>query len=534
MNEFANNARLCVSVAESTARRLEEKIVGANAAADVIELRLDHLPRAEFDAARRRLNEILAARRSSFIITLRARDEREPGARENGLQIDEAERFEFWREDFVKLIRANPTREILGDIEFDLVKRLAQENVFDDELWWRVICSHHNFEGVPPNLDAIFDALKATPARILKIAVAAQDAADCISVFQLLKRAHRELKPQGREMIALAMSAGGLVTRILSPAHGAFLTYAALEESKRTAPGQITARAMRDLYRVKEINAQTQVFGLIGAPVAHSLSPQIHNAALREKRTDGVYIPFETRDVDLFFARMANPKTREMDWQLRGLSVTAPHKQAVLKHLDWLDEAAREIGAVNTIVIEDDEMRGFNTDADAALAPLAQFQTDAGIFANLRFAVLGAGGAARAVVYSLSRRGARVCIFARSIERGAALAREFAVDFAPLDENVSYGDFDVAINATPLGTRGASETKTPATASQLTGAQIVYDLVYNPAETRFMREGRAAGCRVIGGLEMLVAQAAAQFKLWTGADAPIDLMRAAAQQAIAN
>ncbi|GAC1395781.1 MAG: hypothetical protein NVSMB56_10070 [Pyrinomonadaceae bacterium] len=496
-------------------------------------MRLDRLLRAEFEAVKRNFDVLLAASSARpLILTLRTQTQREPDARDSGLNFDEDERRAFWLENFTNLIKAHPAREIFGDIELDLVNRFAINNSFDNSLWQRVICSHHDFAGVPQNLDVIFDEMKRTPARILKLAVRAVDVTDCLYVFRLLEQSARDLKSHGRGLIALAMSESGLMTRVLSPSHGAFLTYAAADSLHRTAPGQLTAREMREIYRVQNISRETQIFGLVGSPVAHSISPQMHNAALCAKQIDGVYLPFEVRDADDFFKRMVHPRTREIAWNLRGLSVTAPHKQAALKYLDVVDEAAREIGAVNTIIVKDNELHGYNTDAAAALVPLREFQDADGRLKNLRVAILGAGGATRAVLWGLRKRGASVCVFARDEKRGQHLAEDFNADFAMLDENSCFEHFDVVINATPLGTRGKQQDETPVVASQLAGAPLVYDLIYNPTQTKFMREGRVAGCRVVGGLPMLVAQAAAQFELWTKTDAPVELMNEAATRTL--
>jgi shikimate dehydrogenase len=266
--------------------------------------------------------------------------------------------------------------------------------------------------------------------------------------------------------------------------------------------------------------------GLVGSPVAHSVSPHMHNAAFSARAMDAVYIPLEVGDVRAFILRMAHPRTRELVWNLRGLSVTAPHKSAVMPELDSIEPAAQEIGAVNTIVVEGDALRGYNTDARAALAPLTGLLK----LREARVAVVGAGGAARAVLWSLREWCARPTVFARDKERARPTAETFDVPCYALD-GARFDNFDLVINTTPLGTRGARETETPVEAFQLRGARAAYDLVYNPRETRFMREARAAGCEIIlGGLPMLVAQAAAQFKLWTGRDAPLEAMTTAAEQ----
>nr|MBA3804447.1 shikimate dehydrogenase [Acidobacteriota bacterium] len=311
---------------------------------------------------------------------------------------------------------------------------------------------------------------------------------------------------------------------------GSFLTYAPLDDAPATAPGQMSATALNDLYRIRRINEQTEIMGLMGSPVAHSVSPQMHNAAFAARRLNAVYIPFEVRDAVEFIRRMVHPRSRELDWNLRGLSVTAPHKSAVMELLDHLEPPAREIGAVNTIVVVDDGLVGYNTDAEAFLAPLKSRNL---CLSGARCALIGAGGAARSALWALQKEGAAVTMFARNVDAARPLAGKFGAICSKL-ENARFGDFDLVINATPLGTRGQHENETPARAGQLRGARCAYDLVYNPPETRFIREAREAGCETIGGLAMLVAQAAEQFKLWTGEDAPLDVMGEAAARALAS
>jgi shikimate dehydrogenase len=181
-------------------------------------------------------------------------------------------------------------------------------------------------------------------------------------------------------------------------------------------------------------------------------------------------------------------------------------------------------------VVEGDELHGHNTDAEGFQAPLAQRLGDLG---RASCAVIGAGGAASAAVWALRQAGAEVKLFVRNAASGLALAERFDVAWSELT-NASLAGFDVVVNATPLGTAGEREAETPATARQLRGARLAYDLVYNPLETKFLREARAAGCETLGGLAMLVAQGEAQFRLWTGAAAPAAVMRAAAERKLAQ
>ncbi len=504
-----NQPRICVPVCERYARDLPQAIARAAQVADIIELRLDYLEPAELEATMRDLPQLLRACAHPVILTLRSREQ--GGHCE--LNIDE--RFAFWRNYFSR----DDARADFADIELDLVFGCMKEQKLD---WSRVICSHHDFVGVPQDLEKIYERMVATPARILKIAVQADEITDCLPIFHLLQRARRE----GREMIAIAMGEAGIATRILAPSRRAFLTYGAQDEAHQTAPGQISAKDLRDLYRVHQLNERTEITGIIGAPVAHSVSPHMHNAAFAARNVDAVYVPFEVRNLKVFIRRMAHPYTRELEWNLRGLSVTAPHKSEVIEHLDWIEPAAHEIGAVNTIVFEDDALHGYNTDAGAFLAPLKNMVGD---LRDARCAIIGAGGASRGVLCSLRHAGANATVFARNEARAQKLAEQFAAGARKLD-SANFKNFDVVINATPLGTRGTSENETPATASQLEGASIAYDLVYNPHETCFLREARRAGCKVIGGLPMLVGQAAAQFELWTKETAPHDIMREAAEK----
>jgi len=472
-------------------------------------VRLDGLESLELETNANRITKLLEKSACESILTFR------PAEQGGQRQLSDETRYAFWSSAIFS--------ESFFDVELDLAERLnsteASQPLPID--WSRTICSHHDFAGVPAKLEQIYDRLARTPARVLKIAVQANDATDCLPVFHLLARARTE----GREMVAIAMGTSGLATRILGPSRGAFLTYAFLENSEPIAPGQISARELSEVYRLDQIDHRTQVFGLIGLPVSHSLSPLMQNAAFAATGKNAVYIPFEVHDAQAFMRRMVHPRTRELDWNIRGLSVTAPHKFDVMDQLDWIDPTATAIGAVNTIVIKDHALHGYNTDAQGFIKPLAQ---KFGELRGARCAVIGAGGAASAALWALAQAGAKATLFARNAVKGSVLAERFDAGSMKLEE-ARCDRYDVVINATPLGTRGPFENETPVTAQQLRGARLAYDLVYNPTETKFLREAREAGCETLGGLSMLVAQAVEQFSFWTGAVAPEDEMRDAAQ-----
>ena len=453
----------------------------ARECSDIIELRLDCLEQLDD------LSQRLANLPRPLILTFR------PAEQGGHRKLSREDRLAFWNSQ-------SSQPDIWWDLEADLAKDLSPD-------WSHVILSHHDFSGMPADLDQIYKRLAATRAQVVKIAVQANDIVDCLPIFQLIDRARSE----GKELIAIAMGNAGISTRILGPSRGSFLTYAALEDEKGTAPGQINAHKLRSLYNIDNITSETLICGLVGLPVMHSVSPHIHNAAFAAEKLDGVYLPFEVRDVETFFKRMVHPATRELDWNLGGLSITAPHKQTVMECLDWIAPEAKEIGAVNTVVVENDRLLGHNTDAAGLIDPLLRVT---GPLNNESVAIIGAGGAARSAVWALKKEGARVTLFARNVDKVRALADLCKVSCDRLDA-ASFSDFDVVINATPLGS-GDYINESPATAKQLSGAGCIYDLVYNPIETRLLREAREAGCETLGGLDMLVSQAKLQFELWTG------------------
>lgn len=466
--------RICISICEPNLSALQY--------ADWIELRIDGFEEGFADLSAF-VNTI------SVPVILTYRPQEQGGYR----KLTREQREAFWK------TQAPRGENVWWDVEADLVEELEPE-------WSRTIVSHHAFDRVPADLDGIYHHLAQTPARVLKIAVQADDVVDCIPIFQLIDRARRE----GREIVAIAMGNAGIATRILGPSRGSFLTYGALDDESATAPGQVNARSLRSVYHIENINAETIICGLVGLPAMHSVSPHMHNAAFRSEGVNGVYLPFEVRDIDRFIKRMVHPRTREIDWNLRGLSITAPHKQRVMNSIDWIDPEAANIGAVNTIVVEKDHLRGYNTDATGFIHPLRRTVKS---FVNLEVAVIGAGGAARAAIWSLQRWGAKVTLFARDSAKAQPLAEFFNIECKPL-ESAAFSSYEMVVNATPLGS-GAYVDQTPATRGQLKGARIAYDMVYTPLATKFLQEARIAGCETVLGLEMLVGQARVQFELWT-------------------
>jgi 3-dehydroquinate dehydratase/shikimate dehydrogenase len=493
-----------VPIAESTVAGVLAAAKQAEAVADIVEFRLDYLslPWADLPAV---LTTFVSAVEKPVIFTFRPDNEGGRGS------SDLETRRRFWLRAIAALSDLHfDAGRVYLDMEVDVAEMLATQ---ETQIPWRqVIVSHHRFDSTPDDLSSIYERLKATPARILKVATLARDMSDSLTIFRVLERAKRD----GRPLIAIAMGMAGVMTRVLGPAHGSFLTFGSLGTGAETALGQIPADDLRSLYRVGEISAETPVIGLVGHPVGHSLSPRLHNSWFKEEGLDFIYLPFEVGDLREFMTKFVNVESRLMRWNLRGLSVTLPHKINVIEYLDAVDPLAKRIGAVNTIVAEHGRLTGFNTDVVGLVKPLEMRLP----LRNSRVAIIGAGGAARAAAFGLADRGARITIIGRNEEKAQGLAAEVGGEFRLMSEADSV-DCDVLVNATPMGMKG-SFAEHSAPARWLRGTPLVFDLVYNPAETKLLREAREAGCETLSGVEMFVIQATEQFRLWTGVEPSLD------------
>lgn len=276
-----------------------------------------------------------------------------------------------------------------------------------------------------------------------------------------------------------------------------------------------------------KISGKTKICGLIGDPIEHTMSPVMHNAAYKKLGLDYIYIPFRVRPEDL---SKAVDGLRALS--VRGFNVTIPHKVAIIPLLDGLDPLAEKIGAVNTVVNDDGELRGYNTDADGFLRASLERGVEPG---DKNVVVLGAGGASRAVTYILAERGAGLTILNRQLELDWAedIAELIKADFGKVVRVLELRDeylaealesADILVNATSVG-MSPNSGESPVPAELLKDSLIVFDIVYNPIETRLLREAKAAGARTISGIDMLAWQGALAFEKWTGQTAPLDLMR---------
>ena len=495
---------LCQTV---TGRTMAELIAARDAAdggdvgGDMVELRLDYVDRPDVAGA-------LAGRRKPVIVTVRAaweggqfsgsEEERKQLLRqalEQGAEYVDVE----WRAGFTDLIRDFPSR---------------------------VLVSSHDFAGVPTDLVDRARAMRQTGAGLIKVAVMVTRLVETLPLIDIAR---------GGDAVVLGMGDAGLPSRLLAARFGSRWTYG----GDAVAPGQIPADRMTQEYRFKEIGPDTAIYGVVGSNAIHSFSPAMHNAAFGAAGIDAVYVPFRPATFKDFFVFAS-----VLD--VRGASVTIPYK---VDALWWpsitADARTLAIGAANTLRRQrgpaqagpheegpaqagphEEGWEATNTDVEGFLAPLELAYE--GPLRNARASVLGAGGAARAVVAALVDRGAQVTVHARRPEQ----AREVADTFAARVGNVTPapGSWDVLVNCTPLGGAAARE-ESPLPVGPFDG-RLVYDLTYGPAESRLVRDARAAGCATLDGLPMLVAQAERQFAWWTGQQAPEGVMRAAVMRSV--
>jgi 3-dehydroquinate dehydratase / shikimate dehydrogenase len=383
----------------------------------------------------------------------------------------------------------------------------------------RLILSFHDFVGRPNDLAERLAALGAKPCHVAKIVWRAESVCDSLLAFDLMRQARKPV-------IAIAMGEAGLASRVLARKFGAFLSFGSLEAESASAPGQISIGTMKSLYRWDSIHPRTAVYGVIGCPIAHSMSPAIHNAAFTRQGLDAVYLPFRVEPGYPPFEAFVRGLMDRPWMDLRGLSVTIPHKENALRLVgDSVEPLARQIGAVNTLVFDaSGKVRGLNTDYAGALDALTGAMGCArSDLAGLPVAVLGAGGASRGVVAGLRHCGCEVTVYNRTYPRAQALADEFGARAQPLEALRSL-QARIVVNTTSIGMHPGTD-ETPLPMELLKPGMVVFDNVYNPIQTRLLRESAAMGCLTVSGVDMFVNQATAQFEAWTGQPAPRNLMR---------
>ena len=375
----------------------------------------------------------------------------------------------------------------------------------------RQLASAHFFSGPRGSWKRLESNLARSRPDAIKIAALCRSLAESLRLLRLAQRR--------RDLVAVPMGDPALPARVLALREGSALAYAPVENE--TAPGQVSLHDMKNLYRADQLRRKTRIYGVIGNPISHSLSPQLQNAAFQARKMDAVYLPFLVTQLPDFLAAIE-------PLGIRGFSVTLPHKQNILRHLNDCDPMAAAIGAVNTVVVRGaGKLYGYNTDYVGVLRALERRMPLRGS----RVLILGAGGAARAVAFALAQSGASVCISARRPEKARALARAVGAEAVPR-VSIRREFFDAIVNATPVGMH-PRVARSPLEAREL-NCRLVFDLIYRPRVTRLLQLAARRGIETVSGLDMFLAQGAAQWEIWTGERAPVAPMRRAVLRALAG
>jgi len=488
---------ICVSVGRGRHRHMiaEYKHL-AEHGAKLVELRLDFIQREP------NLKRLLAERPCPVVIAVRR-------SKEGGLWKGTEER----RQLLIRTAIAEGVDYI--DLEEDIAASIPRFGTT------RRIVSYHNFHETPEDLESIHQRLAGLNADVVKMATMAHSPHDNVRMLRLVKESKIPTT-------AFCMGEIGTPSRILVGKFGAPFTYATFHIERTMAPGQLSYTAMRDVYRYEKIGPDTEVYGVIADPVAQSLSPIIHNAGFAQLGLNKVYIPFR---VPHEWLKQFLDECEELG--IKGLSVTIPHKETVVPLLTNSDEAVQGTNAANTIIFRDGRRIGYNTDSRAAVDSVEHtmaLHSGENSLAGKQALVLGAGGVARAVVFGLRRKAAEVVIASRTYERSEELAK------ACRSRAVAWGlrhtvKADLIVNCTPVGMH-PNVDETPYDGVHFQPDQVVFDTVYNPEQTLFVKLARQQGCTAITGIDMFVGQAAVQFKLFTGSEAPLDTMRNVLRRAI--
>ncbi len=421
------------------------------------------------------------------------------------------------------------------DVELETFRRtgkLRDERTTPRDQRAGVIASAHDFVGRPDKMSNLLADLLTAPADVVKIVWTARTVRDNLEAFEILQN-------RQKPTIALCMGEAGLISRVLAKKFGAFLTFAALTKDSGTAPGQVSIGDMKRLYRWDAIGPRTKVYGVVASPVAHSMSPAIHNAAFTEANHDGVYLPLLVNAGYESFKAFMESFLYFAPLDLSGLSVTLPHKENALRYLKEkgadVEPLAEQIGAVNTIAIDRStgavRLHGLNTDYAAILDSITdKLGITREALAGRRVAVIGAGGTGRTAVAALAHFGATVVVYNRTIGRAQALAADFTGRsgkvVAAAMEKLCDSCCEVYVNTTSVGMHPHVDDSPLGDAPPKFGpGTLVFDTIYNPPRTKLLQAAEAAGAMTVGGIEMFVRQAAAQFTAWTGLPAPAAVMR---------
>jgi 3-dehydroquinate dehydratase / shikimate dehydrogenase len=368
-----------------------------------------------------------------------------------------------------------------------------------------LILSFHDFKATK-KLDETLEKMLTYPADFYKVVSTATTLFDNVTMIKFLAR-----EGDRHSLVGMCMGEQGIISRVLGVRAGSVFTFGSAAAGQETAPGQVSAQELRNVYRIEQVDVATRVYAVVGDPIAHSLSPVIMNAAFRRENVNAVYLALHAKTLkDLLSCIREIP--------IHGVSVTMPYKEAILQYLDNTDSHTTKVGACNTVVrAQDGKLYGFNTDTAGIVRPL---ERRLNTIEGARILVVGAGGAARAAVFGLKERGAEVYILNRNLNHAKKLAHQARARVMKRPDLRKMA-FDVIINATPVGMGNSRET--PLQEKEI-NARYVFDMIYDPPETRFLKIAQERGAQIIPGIEMFVHQAARQFEIWTGKPAPWDEM----------
>jgi 3-dehydroquinate dehydratase/shikimate dehydrogenase len=508
---------LAVPIAAQNLEQARQQIKAAVAAgAEMLELRTDYLENLNVDLVKELIAETRNITRQSLPVIVTCRDEKQGGARAYPQQLridvltgalkEGAEFIDFEYENFLSA----------GNQE-KIQKALSQNSKS------RLILSSHNFKTKFDDIGKLYrDISTLCPAAVPKFVYTATHINDCFEAFDLLAE-------NSGDLIVLCMGAAGLISRIIAKKLNCFVTFASIDDKSATAPGQLTIEQLKKLYRYDSLYSDTELFGVIANPVGHSLSPAIHNACFADKCMNKLYLPLLVEGGQAEFDEFLNNILARSRLNFAGFSITIPHKQNALNYVrakhGFIEPLAEKIGAVNTLVIgTDGKLSAYNTDYSAALDAITSgLDITRADLNGLGVAIIGAGGVARSIVAGLCDAGAKIKIYNRTLTKAERLAAEFSCDFAGLDE-LRNVEAELVINCTSIGIYPNVE-QSPLPKECINKNMAVFDTVYNPAETLLLKQAKQAGAKTIDGLTMFINQALAQFKLFTGQAADIEIMK---------
>ncbi|XP_031498922.1 bifunctional 3-dehydroquinate dehydratase/shikimate dehydrogenase, chloroplastic-like isoform X1 [Nymphaea colorata] len=508
-----NTTLLCVPlVASSVEQMLSQMDQAKDAGADLVEIRLDHIQGFQ---PHQDLETLLKHGKLPALVTYRPKWE---GGQYEG---DEHERLNVLR-------LAMELGADYVDVELQVATDFISSISAKKPEKCKVIVSSHNYQ-ITPSSDELSDLvarIQATGADIVKIATTATDITDVARMFQVMVHCQNILQVP---IIGLVMGDRGIISRVLCPKYGGYLTFGTLEAGKESAPGQPTLKTLLDLYNIRQIGPDTKVFGIIGKPVGHSKGPILYNTTFKRVGFNGVYVHLLVDDLARFLNTYASP-------DFPGFSCTIPHKEAAVVCCDEVDPIAKSIGAVNTIVRRgsDGKLVGYNTDYHGAISAIEDGLR--GSIANVNeanspldgklFVVIGAGGAGKALAYGAKEKGAKVVIANRTFERARELANLVGAEAITLAELENFHPEEgmILANTTSIGMQPKIE-ETPVPKHALKSYALVFDAVYTPKNTRLLREAEESGAIPVSGVEMFLRQAKGQFEHFTGLPAPEDVMR---------